>query len=387
MKPPPGVILLTSSAREFDRGLRRGIVAYARAHGPWIFHEEAPPYLQRLTPRQHLANLRRWEAQGTIVLQSRLAEVESLRIPTVVSIETRRLDTSYFQVACANEQVGRMGARTLAALGLRLFAYCGLEGLEFSDDRAAGFVRAIKKAGYRVEVYSSGMRHLGQSWYAEERQLARWLSALPKPAGLMACNDDRARQLTEICRVQGIRVPDDIAVLGVDNDEQVCRSANPPLSSIALATERGGYEAAALLACLMGGRTIPTRMITVYPTHIVQRQSTDVLAIENPAIVRALRFIRQNSNRNLRVEDLAAVAGLSRRALQDRFKKCLGCTPLDQLHRCRVDSIARLLAETDMAVGEIAAATGFEADAHLARFFSRRTGMTPLVYRKKHSRP
>lgn len=376
--------MLIPSAREFDRGLRRGIVEYAQTHGPWIFHEESPPYVQTLTARQRLCNMRKWKGQGTIVLQSRFAEVKPLRIPTVVSIETRRLDRSYYQVVCANEEIGRMGARTLAGLGLRHFAYCGLNGLEFSDNRRGGFVRGIQEAGYSASVYSSSPENLDQSWYTEERQLAHWLSALPKPAGLMACNDDRARMLAEICRMQRIRVPDDIAILGVDNDEQVCRSANPPLSSIALATERGGYEAAALLASLMAGRTPPARVITVYPTHTVPRQSTDVLAIEDPALVRALRFIRQNGNRNLRVIDLTVAAGLSRRALQDRFKRHLGRTPLDEIHRCRVDHLARLLAQTNMTVGEIAAASGFEVDAHVARFFSRQTGMTPLAYRRKN---
>jgi LacI family transcriptional regulator len=383
MMSAPGVILLLPSAREFDRGLRRGIVEYAQAHGRWIFYEESPPYVQSLTRRQRLRHMHRWEARGAIVLQSRAAEVKPLGIPTVVSIETRPLPSSCYQVACANEEIGLLGARTLAGLGLRHFAYCGLDGLEFSDNRRAGFLRGIREAGYSAAVYSSSLKSLAQSWYAEERQLARWLSALSKPVGLMACNDDRARLVAEICHINKIRVPDDIAILGVDNDEQVCRSANPPLSSIALATERGGYEAAALLASLMAGRPPRARVVTVHPTHTVSRQSTDVLAIEDPALVRALRFIRQNNHRNLQVADLAAAAGLSRRALQDRFKRCLRCTPMNEIHRCRVDHIARLLAETNMTVGEIAAASGFEVDAHLARFFSRQTSMTPLAYRRK----
>jgi LacI family transcriptional regulator len=125
-------------------------------------------------------------------------------------------------------------------------------------------------------------------------------------------------------------------------------------------------------------------VITVYPTHTVPRQSTDVLAIEDAAIVRALRFLRQNSNRNLRVTDLTLAAGLFRCALQDRFKLYLGRTPMDEIHRCRVDHLARLLTETNMTVGEIAAASGFEVDAHVARFFSRHTGLSPLAYRRKY---
>lgn len=383
VKQRNGVILLIPAAREFDRGVRRGIVEYAHAHGPWVFHEEAPAYLQSLPPRQHLRNMSRWKAHGVIALQSRLAEVKSLRLPQVVVVETRRLDPSFCQVVCADLDIGEMGARTLAGLGLRNFAYCGLQGLQFSDDRETGFRNAIQEAGYPTEVYHSSKRNLGQSWYAERQQLERWLAGLPKPVGLMACNDDRARQVAEGCRMRGIRVPDEVAILGVDNDEQVCRSANPPLSSIALATERGGYEAAALLASLMAGRTPPDKVVSVRPAHVVPRQSTDILAIEDPSLVRALRFVRENSNRNLRVTDLVAAAGISRRALQDRFLEELGRTPTEEIHRCRVEHIGRLLVGTNMTIGEIAVACGFEVDAHVARFFSRRTGMTPLAYRKK----
>ena len=387
VKQPPGVILLIPSAREFDRGLRRGIIEYAQAHGPWTFHEEAPAYLHSLTPRQRLRNMRGWNAKGMIVLQSRFAEFKSLRMPTIVAIGTRRLGESHCQIVCANREIGQMGARALLGLGLRHFAYCGLEGLEFSDNRSVGFKQTIQEAGYSVDVYSALTRNLGESWYAETRQLARWLSAIPKPAGLMACNDDRARMLIEICRTQKIHVPDDIAIIGVDNDEQVCKSASPPLSSIALATERGGYEAAALLASMMSGRTPATRVVTVSSTHVVSRQSTDILAIQDPIMVQSLRFIRNNSNRNLQVADLLAAAGLSRRALQDRFKRFLGRTPMEEIHRCRVDHIAHLLIATNMTIGEIAAISGFEVDAHVARLFSSQTGMTPLAYRRKNRIP
>ena len=383
MKQRHGVILLIPAAREFDRGLRRGIVEYAHAHGPWVFHEEAPPYLQSLPPRQRLRNMSRWHAHGVITLQGRLAEVKSLRVPQVVAIETRRLDPSICQVVSADVDIGHLGAQTFTGLGLRPFAYCGLPGLQFSDDREMGFRQEVEKAGYHAESYSAARQNLGQSWYVELQQLERWLANLPKPVGLMACNDDRARQVAECCRKQGIRVPDEVAILGVDNDEQVCRSSNPPLSSIALATERGGYEAAALLDCLMAGRTPSATIVSVRPTHVVPRQSTDILAIEDPGVVRALRFARENSNRNLRVSDLVAAAGVSRRALQDRFLKELGRTPTEEIHRCRVDRISGLLVQTNMTIGEIATACGFEIDSHVARFFSRRTGMTPLAYRKR----
>jgi LacI family transcriptional regulator len=328
--------------------------------------------------------MRQWNADGIIALQSRLREVKSLRLPTVVAIESRRLPRAQCQLVCDNQGMGQMGSKALLAQGFRQFAYCGLERLEFSEVRGSSFVYALEQAGFPARVYSAPHRNLANSWYTEERHLSRWLLDLPKPIGLMACNDDRARMLSEICHLRGIRVPEDIAILGVDNDEQVCKSATPPLSSIAIATERAGYEAAAALARMMSGRDHSVQQVTAHPTHVVSRQSTDVLAIEDPTMMRALRFIRQNGNRPVRVQDVAAEAGLSRRALQDRFSETLGRTPRQEIHRCRVDRLAHLLVETNMTIGQIAAATGFEIDAHVARFFSRHTGMTPLAYRRKH---
>jgi LacI family transcriptional regulator len=204
----------------------------------------------------------------------------------------------------------------------------------------------------------------------------------------MACNDDRARMVADVCRIIGIRVPDEIAILGVDNDEQVCRSATPPLSSIKLATEIAGYAAAAALDRIMAEGRSAAHIIRVDPLHVVRRQSTDLFSIEDPNIVRALRFIRANSNGAISVLDVAAAAGLSRRVLQDRFARSIGRSPIQEIHRARIEHICRLLSDTSMTVSEIAAASGFEVDTHIARFFARQTGTTPREYRRKlvHSR-
>lgn len=381
------MILLIPAVQEYDRALRRGIIEFAERHGPWTFYEEPPVYLGSLTSRQRLHTMRNWNGKGILVGYARYAEVKRLRLPMVVAMGTRRLDASHCQIVTADREIGQLGASTFLELGLRHFAFCGLEGLKFSDERRIGFIQKIEDAGYSVHLYSSAIRNRCDYWYAEMRRLAHWLSGLPKPAGLMACNDDRARMLLEICRTRNIRVPDEVAVLGVDNDEQVCKSASPPLSSIALAAERGGYEAAALLASIMAGKSPASRVIVVSPTHVVCRQSTDLLAIQDDTMARALRFIRDHSNRKVKVADLAKATGLSRRALQDRFKHFLGRTPMQEVHRCRSEHIARLLVETNMTVGQIGEISGFEVEAHVARFFSSQTGMTPLAYRKKNRIP
>lgn len=385
MKKLHKVILFLPSGREHDRGLLRGIIEFAHLRGPWIFYEEPPAYLSSPGTAQRLAHIQRWKADGMIALQDRQKEIEALRLPTVTIVGSQRLPANQYQVMSDNENIGKMAASHLLGLGLRQFAYCGLEKMEWSADRAKGFIREIDRAGLPTSVYSrSPGKHSGEHWYTEEMELGNWLKALPKPIGLMACNDDLARMIAEICRINNLRVPDDIAIIGVDNDEHVCRRATPPLSSIALATESAGFEVAAMLNELMAGRKPANRCILVKPTSVVTRQSTDLIAADDPNIVKALRFIKSNANRVIKVSDVAEAAGLSRRVLQDRFADIMHRTVLDEIHRTRIEHICRLLTETNLSIFEIAEAIGYPADAHIARFFSRQTGMTPYEYRRKH---
>jgi LacI family transcriptional regulator len=384
MNQPPKVILLLPSAREFDRGLRRGIIEYAHAYGPWIFCEDPVPYLRQLTAGQRMRLLRKWNADGAIVLQDRLPEVEPLHLPTITVIATHTIDRTQSQLRSDDDAIGQMGARTILNLGLRQAAYCGLPKLEFSEVRGLSFARAMTQAGCPVDVYPLPAQNTTTSWQTEEQRLIRWLLDLPKPVGLMACNDDHARMIAEFCHVQGIRVPDQIAILGVDNDEQVCKSATPPLSSIELTVERAGYEAARTLARMMSGNLSGAPCIFVDPVGAICRQSTDILAVDDSNMVKAARFIRDHCNRPIQVREVAAFVGLSRRALQDRFRQSFDRTPVQEIHRCRVERLQRMLLETRMTVGEIAEANGFEVGAHVARFFMRQTGVTPLAYRKRY---
>ena len=387
MKRIPKVILLVPANQEYNRGVLRGIMKYVQINGPWLFLEEPPEYLQTLNLRQRLAFMRRWQADGMIALQSRGAEIKALHLPTVILAGIHHLPANCCQVLGDNERIGRMAADYLLGLGLREFAYCGLAGMEWAAVRCAGFRARLGQDGFIPHVYRPASRHPAASWYTEERPLRNWLLALPKPIGLMACNDDRARILSEICHRCQIRVPDDIAIIGVDNDEHVCHRTTPPLSSVALAAERGGYEAAALLNSLLAGKHPTKRRILIRPTHVVTRQSTDLIATHDPHLTRAVRYIRENSHRGIQVPDVAKAAGLSRRVLQDRFQQSIGRTVLSEIHRMRIRHICRMLTETNLPVAEIAATLGYEADAHIARFFSRQTGMTPLEYRRKHRLP
>ena len=219
----------------------------------------------------------------------------------------------------------------------------------------------------------------------EQGLIADWLKSLPKPVGLMVCNDDRGRQITETCNAVGLNVPDEISVVGVDNDNLVCELSSPPLSSIALSVERAGYEAAELLDKLMAGKKKKTtRTITVSPTHIVTRQSTNILAIEDHEVVQAVRFIRKHPKEPIQVGDVVNVVTLSRRVLERRFRKALGRSVHDEIRRVRIEQVARMLMETNLSVSQIALDLGYPGVDHIARYFQREKGMSPLAYRKQY---
>jgi LacI family transcriptional regulator len=212
--------------------------------------------------------------------------------------------------------------------------------------------------------------------------LAAWLKALPKPVGLMACNDDCGVQVMEACKATGLTVPDLIGVVGADNDEVVCGLSNPAMSSVAINFERAGFEAAEALDQLMKGAKRASNKITVPATHIATRRSTDVVAVSDPALGKALRFIRDHSRKAIGVSDVARAAGFSRRALERRFRNEIGISILDQIRKARTEEICKMLVETTLPVGQIAESLGFEDVQHFARYFRAAREISPLAYRK-----
>jgi LacI family transcriptional regulator len=214
-------------------------------------------------------------------------------------------------------------------------------------------------------------------------RVAQWIQSLPKPIGLMACNDIRGQQVLNACRAVGVAVPDDVAVIGIDNDEVLCELSSPPLSSVVANTERIGYEAAALLDRMMKGGKAPKHPIVIGPLGIVTRRSTDVLAIEDRHIAAAVRFIRERACDGVDVGDLLQAVPLSRSTLERRFYKVLNRSPKEEILRVRMNRAKQLLAETDFPLSWIAEKIGLEHTEYLSVIFKKRTGMTPAGFRAK----
>jgi LacI family transcriptional regulator len=381
------VILLIERARAYGRGLLRGIARYASSHGPWLVRME--PEFYRFSRRQSGQWMKQSQTDGVIAHVADIQVIESithLGVPAVIA-GIREPAANAHVVTTDDEAIGQMAVDYFLDRGFRRLAYCGLDDMHWSVRRGEAFVRQAAQAGCEVRVYEPPGSRRWRTDEAERPALADWLRSLPKPTALLACNDDRGKQVLAACKVAGLEVPDDIAILGVDNDDLVCELEYPQLSSIALSVEAAGYAAATLLDGLMtgnkSGRT--WEQVVVSPLYIVERQSTDVLATEDREVAAGLRFIRENVTMGIQVGDVAEAVSLSRRTLQQRFRRTLGRSIHDEIKRSRIDHMARLLVSTNRPIGEIARALQCTEVKNIARYFRQRTGLTPAQYRKKHS--
>jgi LacI family transcriptional regulator len=235
--------------------------------------------------------------------------------------------------------------------------------------------------GYEPYIYSAPKRPQDRVWEREQTLLARWISKLPTPIGLFACDDDRGREVLEVCGLVGLHVPDDVAVIGVDNDEVFCELADPPLSSIALNAETAGYRAAALLDAMMRGRALKRQQIIVEALGVVTRRSTDIVAVEDEDISSALKFIRREHGRGISVDDVVNEVAVSRRNLEKRFRDSIGRSILEEIQLVRLDRAKRLLVETTYPISKVADVAGFGSAGYFIQFFQRRVGKTPRHYR------
>jgi len=377
----PKVILLIETSRAFGRGILRGITRYSRLHGPWVFYREVGG-LEKALPR-----LKDWRANGIIMRDSTTGK-KALKpeFPVIVLVHFKGPRGVYPFIVPDDISIGRMAAEHFLERGFRHFGFCGFDDFYWSRGRLQSFNEAISDAGFKVHVYKQPKSRRERSWDREQMLMAKWFRSIPKPLAVLACNDDRGLHVTEACKTVGLRAPEDVAIIGVDNDDIVCELCDPPLSSVAVNTERAGYEAAELLDKMMAGRKMKNKNIIVHPTHIVTRQSTDILAIEDHEVAQAVRFIRQHAKEPIQVTDVVDAAALSRRVLEKRFRKVLNHSVLEEIRRVRIDRVVRMLVDTNLSVSKIASALGYPSVKHIARYFRREKMMSLVAYRKQYGR-
>ena len=338
-----------------------------------------------------------WGGTGII---ARITTPEVARAVLAARLPTIALDLTQAQLAPDNplsqlsevcpdsHKAGALAAEHLMERGFRHFAFVGTwGGLPWSIRRGEGFGKRLDDAGLACTSFPMPKRARDRRWGPEQAILAQWLQDLPKPLGILASDDDRGRQVIEACRAAKLQVPEDVAVIGVDNDDLLCELSDPPLSSIALKSEQAGYAAAALLHDLMSGRSRSPQRILVEPSGVVARRSTDVHATEDRELAKAVRFIHDNVVRPIGVNDVVEHVGCSRRSLELRFRRILGRSVNLEIQLIRIERVKHLLVETDLSVARIADALGFGSSNYLIRLFRRTVGQTPSEHRKRTRPP
>lgn len=383
----PKVILLVETSCGYGRKLLRGIAKYCHTHGPWRFYLNPPHYSRTNQKKQQWLKMKDWGADGIIVREPKKNDkIFELGLPTIVSPNVIE-KLPHLPTLCTDRvAAGRLAAEHFLNRGFHHFGFSGFDDMPWSQVRGKSFAERLTESGFETHIYNGTLSEIEHPWEEEQMRLADWIKSLPKPVGLMTCNDDRGRQVAETCKIAGVHVPDEVAIIGVDNDEVICNLADPPLSSIALNSERMGYEVARLLDKLMAGEKMAGQRIIDRPTHVVRRQSTDILAIEDHEIAAAVGFIHQNARRIIQVNDVVDATTLSRRSLEQRFRETLGHPILHEIRRVRVSHACQMLMETDMAVSQIALSLGYPGGENVARYFRREMGMSPQIYRKKYGR-
>jgi len=380
------IALLINPSRQYTRGILSGIAEYARLQGLWTFYRPLE-YRDRTAEHRLLAVIEKLKPNGILMREPPETQaIVELGVPIVCFPYTRETIDGVANVITDQEAVAGVAADHLLSLGLTHFAFCGFDDWWWSRRRRDSFCERVARAGFQAQVYRPADMPSERTWEQELPRIIDWLRGLPKPVGIMTCNDDRGELVIEACKMEHLRVPDEVAVVGVDNDTLICDLCSPPLSSVATNLERIGYEAAETLDHMIRGQEKGRPTLWIRPTHVAARQSTDVLAMDDVDVVTALRFIRRAAPLNIGVQQVVQHTNLSRRALEQRFRSVLGHSIHDEIQRVRLELLTRMLVETRQSVSDVARALGFADASHASRLFRKAKGISPTEYRQQHQR-
>ena len=329
-----------------------------------------------------------WPGDGVIAAINTQEEADcasSLEVP-VVNVSSALPNPPLQSCVIDNRALGDLAADHLISKGFRSYAYCGLEDTEYSNQRGDGFMSRIASAGFGCETFLSlPSYHIkGSDWLRQNQVLAEWLQGLEKPLGLFAVSDYRSRQVLDACRLAGLKVPEDVAIIGTGNEELVCEHVYPTLTSIARNNHLQGYRSAELLHRLMLGEEVSDELTPIPPLEVVERDSTSVFAVSDPRLRGALEYLHDHLHDPLfTIDHITKHAGVSRRWLEYAFSDALGETPYQYLRRQRLARARRLLVEEPKTkIYQVAQSSGFSSAKQLAMTFQQDIGMSPREYRR-----
>ena len=374
---------------QFAYRLLKGFLQYGQESGePWVVRRMPPSYREEKGFNKVLEWAWKWKADAVVGQFDPKDPVQDFRPHGIaaVAIDNVSLFSQIPNITAAYGKMGEMAAEHFLNLGFREFGYYGYKGVCWSDGRREGFKKRLEEAGLSRHLHVYDRIRTDTLWAFNQPRLGKWLLSLPKPIAIMCCDDTQGNVLLETCQAYGIRVPFDVAVIGVDNDEVLCSMSAPFLSSIDVDMERGGYQAAKMLDRMVKDPSYKGEDIILPPLTIVTRMSSNVIATRDKAVHEALQFINANADHKILVTDVLAHVPVSRRLLEQRFLKATGTTLYQYIIQVRIDRFAKLLLSSNDSVSNLAAQLD-EPDAKtISRRFQLIKGCTPTEYRQRHSR-
>lgn len=382
-RQPLRVAVLVATDMGCSRDILRGVCRFTPRGGPWMLKVAWPT----TTPLQAIAD---WKPDGIIAklfTREMIHALSALKVP-LVNVSNISGDVTFPRVAADEAAIGKMAAEYFLERGFRNFAFAGYRQQRYPNDRGESFARTLREAGHGCHTYFRATLPTlrpGGMWGDIDQRGREWLLSLPRPVAILGYQDFLAWEVAELCHSAGLQIPEQVALLGVDNDELFCELSHPPLSSIMYPAERIGYEAARMMDGFFAGKPLRESQILLPPTGVVTRQSTDIVAIDDPDLAAAIRFIREHAAEGLAVKHILRHVAISRRSLEHKFRSVLKRSPLEEIGRVRLERAQQLLARTDLSMPEVAARSGFSNAERLSVVFRRMTGMTPSAYRKKYN--
>ncbi len=379
------VALIYDATLPYDLKIIEGVAAYVQEVRNWSVYIE-----EYSLQDQQLPDLRTWHGDGILADFDHPkvpAAVQGLKIPVVgfgggYGWYDPASGIPYF--ATDNKGVAQLAAQHLLDRGFRRFAFCGYPRTPingWSEERSRAFQDYVNAAGFSCSVYT-GRHKTARSWGPMQESMCRWLNSLERPLGLMAATDKRARHVLEACKTLGLRVPEEVAVIGVDNDEMLCQLATPPLTSVSQGARQLGYRAAALLDRMMAGKKPQQLKYITPPEGVVCRRSTDVLAIEDAELAAVIRFIYDHACEGIKVRQVVEMAGVSRSTLESRFDTVLGRSIHTEIRRVQIERAKELVRSGDLPLKQIAQLSGFTSVQYMTYLFRQSTGQTPAEFRR-----
>jgi LacI family transcriptional regulator len=373
------------------RHILRGVCRYTRVNTNWHLR------IASGIPGRIFPSLKEMGIDGMFVAihsKKLMSDVTAMNLPCI-GMDCLEIPKNFPYLTADSLEAGKLAAEHFLERGFKHFAYYSPSSYFWSNWRRDGFCQRIQKAGYTASVYKPTVKakqydkydwQSGRTWLKGLEGPIKWLYSLPKPVGLMACDDTIGYDLIEAAGEAGIRIPEEIAVVGAFNDDVFCSTAKPPLSSVVINLELAGYRAGQLLNSIIVGRKKMTSQAILAPaTHVVTRQSSDIMAIEDRPVADAVYFIRRNFNSRIQVADIVNATACSRRNLETKFQKFLGRSIMKEVMRVRIEHIASLLLESDVSIDQITKASTFDSVSHLIRIFKKHKGLPPNAFRKTHS--